>query len=79
MPPAPAPTIAPVRPSAMERLAAQPAIQRPPIALRTAWVTSVLLLVLAVGASLVWRDHIVTAWPPSARAYAMFGLKVGVP
>ena len=34
-----------------------------------------MLLVLAAGAAYAWRGQIVAEWPPSARAYALFGLQ----
>ena len=37
--------------------------------------SSLLLLVLAVGAAYTWRGQIVAEWPPSAHAYALFGLQ----
>lgn len=73
--PPPAPVAArPIRGSAMDRLAAHPAWPRPSARLRVAWIASVALLVLAVLAAFTWRTDIVTAWPPSARLYAAFGL-----
>lgn len=70
----PRPTIATARPSAMARLAAHPAWPKPSIRLRLAWAGSLTLLVLAIGAAFTWHNQIVAAWPPSARAYAVFGL-----
>jgi predicted Zn finger-like uncharacterized protein len=70
-----APVVAEVpQQSAMARLAAHPAMPQPSTRLRLAWAGSVALLVLAIAAAFTWRHDIVTAWPPSARAYAMFGL-----
>ena len=63
------------RPSAMERLAAQAAWPQPSTRLRLAWAASLVLLVLAAGAAYAWRGQIVAEWPPSARAYALFGLQ----
>jgi predicted Zn finger-like uncharacterized protein len=62
------------RPSAMERLAAHAALPPPSTRLRLAWVGSLLLLALLIGGAFAWRGRIVAAWPPSARAYAAFGL-----
>ena len=62
-------------PSAMERLAVHAAWPRPSTRLRLAWAGSVVLLVLAAGAAYAWRDQIVAEWPPSAHAYALFGLE----
>ncbi len=64
-----------VRPSAMDRLAARTAPPRPSVLLRLAWAGSLALLVLAAGAAIAWRGQIVAAWPPSARAYALLGLR----
>jgi predicted Zn finger-like uncharacterized protein len=88
LPPPPAPDLTPApgaefpaprmvakpRLSAMDRLAAHPAFPRPSIRLRMAWAGSFVLLALMIGAAYVWRSEIVAAWPPSARAYAVFGL-----
>jgi predicted Zn finger-like uncharacterized protein len=79
-PPAEAtPVGATLRPSAMDRLAAHPAWPRPSNQLRLAWAASVALLVLLGGAAYAWRGDIVAAWPPSARAYAAFGLHTETP
>jgi predicted Zn finger-like uncharacterized protein len=72
-PPA-APVVASRRLTAMDRLAAHAAFPRPSVRLRLAWVASLVLLVLLAGAAYVWRSDVVAAWPPSARAYAAFGL-----
>jgi hypothetical protein len=60
--------------SAMARLAAHPAIPRSSTALRLAWAGSIVLLLLLCAVAFAWRSQIVAAWPPSARAYAAFGL-----
>jgi predicted Zn finger-like uncharacterized protein len=64
-----------VRRSAMDRLAAHPAMPRRPTALRLAWAGSIILLILLAAVAFAWRSQIVAAWPPSARAYAAFGLR----
>jgi hypothetical protein len=61
--------------TAMDRLAAHPATTHASLQLRLAWVASLVLLVLAAGAAYGWRGEIVAVWPPSARAYALFGLQ----
>lgn len=68
------PTLAP-RPSAMDRLAAHPALPPPSTPLTLAWVASIALLVLVAGAVFTWRSQIVAVWPPSARGYAVLGLQ----
>jgi len=60
--------------SAMDRLTAHAAWPRASVRLRLAWVGSVAVLVLLVVMAYQWRSAIVAAWPPSARAYADFGL-----
>jgi predicted Zn finger-like uncharacterized protein len=59
--------------TAMDRLAASP----PPAAFSTklaaAWVLTVVLLVGAVTATVVWRQAAMRAWPPSALILAPFG------
>lgn len=39
-----------------------------------AWLASLVLLVALVVATYIWRDRIMTAWPPSERLYATLGL-----
>ena len=60
--------------TAMDRLAAHPAVPRQDRVLQAAWGLSLLLIVGAVGAGYVWRGEIMHAWPPSARMYAAFGM-----
>jgi predicted Zn finger-like uncharacterized protein len=67
------------RQSAMDRLAADPARTPSRLPLRLAWAVSVLVLAVAVWAALAWRTDIATAWPPSGRVYALFGLQTGGP
>ena len=62
-------------PSAMERLAAHPAKPKPMVGLRLAWAASLVLLAAAVWAAFAWRTPIMAAWPPSARAYSLFGME----
>lgn len=38
------------------------------------WAVTVVVLVVAGTAAVTWRDAIMLAWPPSARAYAALGL-----
>jgi len=72
---APAPeAAATARQSAMDRLTANPPAPQSSTRLRLAWAGSFAVLVLALFAAYTWRTEIVTAWPPSARAYAAFGL-----
>lgn len=42
--------------------------------LAIAWVASVLAVIGAVAALVVWRDAVMQAWPPSIRAYAALKL-----
>ena len=58
----------------MARLAAHPSWPKSSIRLRLAWAASVAFLVLVIGAAFMWHSEIVETWPPSARAYALFGL-----
>lgn len=44
--------------------------------LAIAWVASVLVVIGAVAALVVWRDAVMQAWPPSIRAYAALKLAV---
>ena len=60
--------------TAMERLAAHPAVSQPDRLLRAAWALSVLLLVAVLAGGYVWRGEIMHAWPPSARMYAALGI-----
>jgi predicted Zn finger-like uncharacterized protein len=68
----------------MEALPPSPPLTAPPrppvprerrdVALRVAWIGSVLLLAGLVVAAFVWREQVATAWPPIARLYAAVGL-----
>jgi predicted Zn finger-like uncharacterized protein len=59
--------------TAMDRLAASP----PPVAssskLAAAWMLTLVVLVGAVTATVVWRQAAMRAWPPSALILAPFG------
>jgi hypothetical protein len=71
---APMPVTPPL--SAMDRLAAHPASTDGSAKLLPyAWAATVAVLLLVASAAFTWRDQIVEAWPPSARAYAVFGLQ----
>jgi predicted Zn finger-like uncharacterized protein len=65
------------RQSAMDRLAADPALPQSNLRLRLAWAASVLLIVLCAAGAVAWRAQIVESWPPSARMYAAFGMHPG--
>jgi|SRR5579871_2676250 len=67
--------VAIARRSAMERLAASPALPKSPLPLWIAWALSALVIVAAVWAAYAWREPIIAAWPATARAYALFGVK----
>jgi predicted Zn finger-like uncharacterized protein len=67
----PAETIPPV--SAMDRLAAPLASRRPPAGLLVAWVLTFVVLAGGLGATVIWREKIMRAWPPSALFLAPFG------
>ena len=72
---------APPRPrlSAMDRLAAHAVPRQSSSRLRLAWLGSAAVLVLLGVAAVAWRTEIVAGWPPSARAYAVFGLHPSPP
>ena len=59
----------------MDQLAAQPPPRRSSPWLKLAWAASILVLLLAVASAYVWRGEIIAGWPPSVRAYALFGLE----
>jgi hypothetical protein len=63
-------------PTAMDRLAAdsRPRRQR---GLFAAWIASVALLLLMLGAGAIWRDVLTRTWPASERLYAWVGLPSG--
>jgi predicted Zn finger-like uncharacterized protein len=73
-PPVAAVAVTPSRHAATERLAAPAARPQPSTRLRLAWAASVVSLVALAGAAYLMRGQIVAAWPPSAQAYATFGL-----
>jgi len=58
----------------LARLAPPAAMPRRSTGLRLAWVASVVILVAALVAGVVWRDRIAQVWPPSLRVYAALGL-----
>ena len=60
-------TPAPPMVTAMDRLGAPAPAQRPRHGLIGAWVVTFAVLAAAVAATLVWRDAVVRAWPPSGR------------
>ena len=60
--------------SAMDRLSAHPAPPPSANGLRIAWAASLAVLVALAGAAYLWRAQVESAWPPSARAYALFGM-----
>lgn len=53
--------------TAMDRLAAFPPPGRSPAGLIGAWVLTVLVLVGATAAAIIWRQDVMRAWPPSGR------------
>ena len=63
-----------IRQSAMDRLSAHPATTASTLGLRIAWAVSLAVLVALVGGAYAWRTQVVSAWPPSARAYTLFGI-----
>jgi predicted Zn finger-like uncharacterized protein len=74
-PPPVAEPVVEVRQSAMDRLSAHPATEPSTTGLRIAWALSLVVLIALAVAAYVWRAQIVAAWPPSARAYALFGMQ----
>jgi predicted Zn finger-like uncharacterized protein len=77
-PPEPPPTEEPapeVRQSAMDRLSAHPSRPSSGTGLRIAWAVSLVVLLALAGAAFAWHAQVVAAWPPSARAYALFGMR----
>ena len=66
--------VATARQSAMDRLAADPAWPQKSMHLRLAWAATIAVLAVGAAAAYTLRSDIVAAWPPSARAYAAFGL-----
>ena len=59
---------------AIDRLMAPPAPPPTSLALRLAWLGSIILVLLLLCAGYVWRADVMAAWPPSARLYAALGL-----
>jgi predicted Zn finger-like uncharacterized protein len=67
----PAESLPPV--TAMDRLAASPSPPPPPTGLLLgAWVLTAVVLVAALTATVVWREAVIRAWPPSALVLAPF-------
>ena len=60
---------------AIDRLMAAPKPRpRASMALRLAWLGSLVLVILLIGAAYAWRAEVMAAWPPSVRLYAALGL-----
>lgn len=76
-PPEPAPSdpqAAPWPPmTAMERLAASPPRAQSPAILLGAWVLTFVLLTGTLAATVIWREAVMRAWPPSTLILAPFG------
>jgi hypothetical protein len=58
----------------MDRLAAHQVVPKRDMALLAAWVGSGVAVILLVLAAYGWRADLISAWPPSARLYAVLGL-----
>ncbi|HEY4172819.1 MAG TPA: zinc-ribbon domain-containing protein [Rhodopila sp.] len=65
--------------TAMDRLSASPSIPAAPPNLLPAWVLTVLVLVGAAAATVIWRDAVIQAWPQSALILAPFGQPMPTP
>jgi hypothetical protein len=61
----PVPTV-----TAMDRLAAHPPASPRSAQLIGAWVLTVVILAAAVSSIIIWREEIMTIWPPSSRILA---------
>jgi predicted Zn finger-like uncharacterized protein len=59
---------------AIDRLMADPAPPPASLALRLAWIGSIVLVLALLGAAVTWRTQVMAAWPPSTRLYAALGL-----
>jgi predicted Zn finger-like uncharacterized protein len=61
---------------AIDRLMAAPLPPPGPrLALRFAWVASVVIILAGLGGALVWRADVMAVWPPSTRLFAALGLR----
>jgi predicted Zn finger-like uncharacterized protein len=73
-PPPSDPQAAPWPPmTAMERLAASPPRGHSPAILLGAWVLTLVLLTGTLAATVIWREAVMRAWPPSTLILAPFG------
>ncbi len=59
--------------TAMDRLSAASVRPVRSVALRLAWVATVVALIVLAGALVVERKTVVAYWPPSVRLYAALG------
>ncbi len=60
---------------AIDRLMAAPQPKPPAsLALRIAWVLSVVLVIAVIAGAFAWRSDVMAAWPPSTRLYSALGL-----
>jgi hypothetical protein len=53
--------------TAMDRLAATAPLPRRSIGLTAAWIATLVVLIGAIAATIVWREATVRAWPPIGR------------
>jgi predicted Zn finger-like uncharacterized protein len=65
--------------TAMDRLAASPAVPASSPGLLVAWVLTLVVLVGALAATVAWRGAIIQAWPQSALILAPFGQPAPAP
>ena len=74
------PEIEPLPPvTAMDRLSASPAMPPAPSNLLRAWILTLVVLVGAAAATVIWRDAVMRAWPQSALILAPFGQPMPAP
>lgn len=68
------PVVSPAVTPAATEPAAEVQARRGGAWLTIAWVASVLVVIGAVAALVMWRDAVMQAWPPSIRAYVALKL-----
>jgi predicted Zn finger-like uncharacterized protein len=59
--------------TAMDRLAATAPLPRRSIGLTAAWMATLVVLIGAIAATIVWREAAVRAWPPIGRILGTAG------
>lgn len=61
-------------PDAPNEVARRRELRRSSLGVMAAWAASFVLIASLAASAFVWRERVMTAWPPSERLYAALGL-----